>query len=179
MATAADLRLMQLVRCQLKAPGTLGLTPHPHMLRHTFVTTTLDAGVDLRDVQIAAGTPTQRTTMRYDRAQEPRPPSQVHPRRLHGLWNMTAARDQPRRPAENRMCAVWNQLARRSGRGVRAVWPSCRRRARRAPSRNQSAATAAIALISRSAPGTARPATRAAVTSGGAPARASRGAIAP
>jgi integrase/recombinase XerD len=28
------------------------------MLRHTFVTTTLDAGVDLRDVQIAAGTPT-------------------------------------------------------------------------------------------------------------------------
>jgi integrase/recombinase XerD len=59
---------MQLVRCQLKAPGTLGLTPHPHMLRHTFVTTTLDAGVDLRDVQIAAGTPT--TTMRYDRARK-------------------------------------------------------------------------------------------------------------
>ena len=43
----------------------------------------------------------------------------------------------------------------------------------------QSAVSAAIALISRSAPGTARPATRAAVTSGGAPARASRGAIAP
>jgi integrase/recombinase XerD len=31
---------------------------HPHMLRHTFVTTMLDAGVDLWDVQIAAGTPT-------------------------------------------------------------------------------------------------------------------------
>ena len=27
---------------------------HPHMLGHTFVTTMLDAGVDLRDVQIAA-----------------------------------------------------------------------------------------------------------------------------
>ena len=47
------------------------------------------------------------------------------------------------------------------------------------PPRSQSAVTAAIALISRSAPGTARPVTRAAVTSGGAPARASRGAIAP
>jgi hypothetical protein len=30
---------------------------HPHMLRHTFVTTMLDSGVDLRDVQIAAGMP--------------------------------------------------------------------------------------------------------------------------
>ena len=27
---------------------------HPHMLRHTYLTTMLDAGVDLRDVQIAA-----------------------------------------------------------------------------------------------------------------------------
>ena len=27
---------------------------HPHMLRHTFITTMLDAGVDVRDVQIAA-----------------------------------------------------------------------------------------------------------------------------
>jgi site-specific recombinase XerD len=41
---------------------------HPHMLRHTFVTTTLDAGVDLHDVQIAAWHADLRTTMRYDRA---------------------------------------------------------------------------------------------------------------
>jgi len=41
---------------------------HPHMLRHTCVTTMLDAGVDLRDVQIAARHADPRTTMRYDRA---------------------------------------------------------------------------------------------------------------
>jgi site-specific recombinase XerD len=43
---------------------------HPHMLRHTFVTTMLDAGVDLRDVQIAAQHADPRTTMRYDRARK-------------------------------------------------------------------------------------------------------------
>jgi site-specific recombinase XerD len=43
---------------------------HPHMLRHTFVTTMLDAGVDLRDVQIAACHADPRTTMRYDRARQ-------------------------------------------------------------------------------------------------------------
>jgi hypothetical protein len=43
---------------------------HPHMLRHTFVTTMLDAGVDLRDVQIAARHPDPRTTVRYDRARK-------------------------------------------------------------------------------------------------------------
>ena len=32
---------------------------HPHMLRHAYVATMLDAGVDLRDVQIAAGTRTR------------------------------------------------------------------------------------------------------------------------
>ena len=37
---------------------------NPHMLRHTFVTTMLDAGVDLRDVQIAARHGDPRTTMR-------------------------------------------------------------------------------------------------------------------
>jgi integrase-like protein len=39
---------------------------HPHMLRHTYVTTMLDAGADLRDVQIAARHADPRTTMRYD-----------------------------------------------------------------------------------------------------------------
>jgi integrase/recombinase XerD len=43
---------------------------HPHMLRHTFVTTMLDAGVDLRDVQIAARHAEPRTTIRYDRARK-------------------------------------------------------------------------------------------------------------
>jgi integrase/recombinase XerD len=41
---------------------------HPHMLRHTYITTMLDAGVDLRDVQIGARHADPRTTTRYDRA---------------------------------------------------------------------------------------------------------------
>lgn len=45
---------------------------HPHMLRHTFVTTMLDADVSLRDVQIAARHADQRTTMRYDRTRKSR-----------------------------------------------------------------------------------------------------------
>jgi len=41
------------------------------MLRRTFaVTTMLDAGVDLHDVQIAARHADPRTTMRYDRARQ-------------------------------------------------------------------------------------------------------------
>jgi integrase/recombinase XerD len=44
--------------------------PHPHMLRHTFLTTMLDADVDLRDVQIAARHADPRTTMRYDNSRE-------------------------------------------------------------------------------------------------------------
>jgi integrase/recombinase XerD len=43
---------------------------HPHMLRRTYVTTMLDAGVSLRDVQIAARHADPRTTMRYDRARK-------------------------------------------------------------------------------------------------------------
>ncbi|BCJ51864.1 hypothetical protein Asp14428_33390 [Actinoplanes sp. NBRC 14428] len=37
---------------------------------HTFVTTMLDAGVSLRDVQIAARHADPKTTMRYDRARK-------------------------------------------------------------------------------------------------------------
>jgi integrase len=42
----------------------LYIRAHPHMLRHTYVTTMLDAGADLRDVQIAARHADPRTTMR-------------------------------------------------------------------------------------------------------------------
>lgn len=45
--------------------GKVVLVPLP-----PFVTTMLDAGVDLRDVQIAARHADQRTTMRYDRARK-------------------------------------------------------------------------------------------------------------
>lgn len=51
-----------------KQGGVTTARMHPHMLQHTFVTTMLDAGVDLRDVQIAARHADPRTTMRYDRA---------------------------------------------------------------------------------------------------------------
>lgn len=40
----------------------------PHSLRHSFVTAALDAGVPLRDVQIAARHSDPRITSRYDRA---------------------------------------------------------------------------------------------------------------
>jgi site-specific recombinase XerD len=63
---AATRRLRQLA-------GDAGVTmarTHPHMLRHTFVTTMPGAGAGLRDVQIAARHADPRTTMRYDRARQ-------------------------------------------------------------------------------------------------------------
>ena len=63
---AATRRLKHLA----KAAGVKMPRMHPHMLRHTYVTTMLDAGVPLRDVQIAARHADPRTTMRYDRARK-------------------------------------------------------------------------------------------------------------
>lgn len=40
----------------------------PHTPRHAFITTALDAGVPLRNVQEAASHADPRTTIRYDRA---------------------------------------------------------------------------------------------------------------
>jgi integrase/recombinase XerD len=59
---------------------------HPHLLRHTFVTTMLDAGVDLRDVQIAArhADPAHHHALRPG-PQQPRPTPHLHPRRIHGI----------------------------------------------------------------------------------------------
>ena len=39
----------------------------PHSLRHTFVTLGLDAGIPLRDMQVAARHSDLRITARYDR----------------------------------------------------------------------------------------------------------------
>jgi integrase/recombinase XerD len=63
---AATRRLHQLAR----TAAIQVARAHPHMLRHTFVTTMLDAGVDLRDAQIAARHADPRTTMRYDGARQ-------------------------------------------------------------------------------------------------------------
>jgi integrase/recombinase XerD len=63
---AATRRLRRLAEAAGVRIGRL----HLHMLRHTFVTTSLDAGVDLRDVQIVARHADPRTTMRYDRARK-------------------------------------------------------------------------------------------------------------
>jgi integrase/recombinase XerD len=62
-----------------RPPVAYGTSPRPPAARSpgrtrtccaTFVTTMLDAGVDLREVQIAARHADPRTTMRYDRARQ-------------------------------------------------------------------------------------------------------------
>lgn len=53
---------------QLGRKAGIGHKVHPHMLRHSFVGTALDAGLDLRAVQIAARHSDPRTTANYDRA---------------------------------------------------------------------------------------------------------------
>lgn len=68
---------------------------HPHILRHAFVTTMLEAGVDLRDVQIAARHADPRATMPHDRARkEPRPAPQLRPRGyMAGIRALTSLSD--------------------------------------------------------------------------------------
>jgi integrase/recombinase XerD len=69
---AATRRLRRLA----ETAGVRIARPHLHLLRHTCVTTMLDAGVDrLRDVQIAArhADPPDHDALRPG-AQEPRPP---------------------------------------------------------------------------------------------------------
>jgi hypothetical protein len=67
-----------------------------HMLRHTFVTTMLDADVDLRDVQIAARYADPRTTMRYDRARQNLDP---HPNCILAAFIASGTWPQPASPA--------------------------------------------------------------------------------
>ena len=82
---AATRRLRRLA----DAAGVRIARAHPHMLRHTFVTTMLDAGVDLRDVQIAARHADPRT-MRSNRSRKnlDRHP-RLHSRRLYGVGYLT------------------------------------------------------------------------------------------
>jgi integrase/recombinase XerD len=57
-------------RVVVRLAKKVGIRKHlsPHSLRHAFVTACLDAGVPLRDVQIAARHSDPRMTTRYDRA---------------------------------------------------------------------------------------------------------------
>jgi integrase len=67
---AISRRLFSSIQKPRRVAGVKMPRMHPHMLRHTYVTTTLDAGVPLCDVQIAARHADPRTTMRYDRARK-------------------------------------------------------------------------------------------------------------
>lgn len=76
-----------------------------------FVTTMLDAGVDLRDVQIAARHADPRTTMRYDRARQN---LDRHPNDILAAYMSSGTRPQTR---SCRIECVWT----RRHLGVRAV----------------------------------------------------------
>jgi hypothetical protein len=76
--------------------GQLQHSPVEHVRRPTVpaesptlpLSTSFDAGVDLRDVQIVARHADPRTTMRSG-PQERRPPPELHPGRLHVLRHLT------------------------------------------------------------------------------------------
>jgi len=57
------------------------VSPHPHDLRHAFVTLSLDDEASLREVQDAAGHADPMTTRRYDRARhnQDRHPARITP----------------------------------------------------------------------------------------------------
>lgn len=57
-------------RVVVRLAKKVGIKKHltPHSLRHAYITACLDAGVPLRDVQIAARHSDPRMTTRYDRA---------------------------------------------------------------------------------------------------------------
>jgi integrase len=82
------------LRALATTAGVAALRMHPHMLHRTYVTTMLDAGVDLRDVQIAARHADPRTTMRYDRAR-----NNLDRHANYILAAFTAARDLKPHPA--------------------------------------------------------------------------------
>jgi hypothetical protein len=77
----------------------------PHTLRHAFITTPLDAGVPLRDVQEAASHADPRTTMRYGRARvslDRHPPTssprswRVQPDEGRAAWSLRSRNERRR-----------------------------------------------------------------------------------
>lgn len=65
---AHDRRSLAWMVERLGRQAGIGYKVHPHMLRHSYVGTALDAGLDLRQVQIGARHADPRTTAAYDRA---------------------------------------------------------------------------------------------------------------
>jgi integrase/recombinase XerD len=86
---AATRRLRHLA----KEAGVQTAKAHPHMLRHTYVTTMLDAR--RRPPRRPDRRPARRSPDHHalrPSPQEPRPPPELHPGRLHGLRHLTADR---------------------------------------------------------------------------------------